>query len=211
MNKKKIVITIIIVLILLAGLGVVTYLLLNDKDKLTVEEKEWLTQNQTVVQSIYVVNNVDVYGKNGEGVFYDFIKSLENEYTLDVNEITYNSDEKIDGKGFKVLYEPTKNSVVFHEEHFVIISKEKQSFSSLSQLSNKKIGYLLSFMNHYCIFFHKSILFYNLRKIFFNWSSFENIFRLIPSDSILCPIRYSIDSSEKPRIERCVPKFLRNR
>ena len=142
MNKKKIVITIIIVLILLAGLGLVTYLLLNDKDKLTVEEKEWLTQNQTVVQSIYVVNNVDVYGKNGEGVFYDFIKSLENEYTLDVNEITYNSDEKIDGKGFKVLYEPTKNSVVFHEEHFVIVSKEKQSFSSLSQLSNKKIGVL---------------------------------------------------------------------
>ena len=84
MNKKKIVITILIVLILLAGFGLVTYLLLNDKDKLTVEEKEWLTQNQTVVQSIYVVNNVDVYGKNGEGVFYDFIKSLENEYTLDV-------------------------------------------------------------------------------------------------------------------------------
>lgn len=145
MKKKKIVITTVItisIIVLLVGLGLTTYLLLNDKDKLTVEEKKWLTQNQTVVQSIYVVNNIDVYGKNGEGVFYDFIKSLEEEYTLDVNEITYNSDEKIDGKGFKVLYEPNISSVIFHEEHYVIVSKEKESFSSLSQLANKKMSSL---------------------------------------------------------------------
>ena len=140
--KKRIIIPIIIAIIVLAGLGVFTFLQLNDKDKLTVEEKEWLTENQTIVQNVHVVNNIDVFGKNGEGVFYDFIKSIEEEYTIDINEITYNSGEAIDGQGFKVLYEPTKNSVVFHEEHYVVISKEKQSFSSLSQLSNKKIGIL---------------------------------------------------------------------
>jgi hypothetical protein len=142
--KKRIIIPIIIAIILLSGLGVFTFLQLSDKDKLTVEEKEWLTQNQTVVQSVHVVNNVDVFGKNGEGVFFDFIKSVEEEYTLDINEITYNSGEAVDGNGFKILYEPTKNSVVFHEEHYVVISKEKQSFSSLSQLANKKIGILTS-------------------------------------------------------------------
>ena len=142
--KKRIIIPIIIAIILLSGLGVFTFLQLSDKDKLTVEEKEWLTQNQTVVQSVHVVNNVDVFGKNGEGVFFDFIKSIEEEYTLDINEITYNSGEAVDGNGFKILYEPTKNSVVFHEEHYVVISKEKQSFSSLSQLANKKIGILTS-------------------------------------------------------------------
>ena len=140
--KKRIIIPIIIALLVISGVGIFTYLRLNDKDKLTVEEKEWLTQNQTVVQSIHVVNNVDVYGKSGEGVFFDFIKSLEEEYKLDVNEITYNDGETVDSKGFKILYEPTKNSVVFHEEHYVVISKEKQSFSSLSQLTNRKIGVL---------------------------------------------------------------------
>ena len=140
--KKRIIIPIIIAILVICGVGIFTYINLNDKNKLTVEEKEWLTQNQTVVQSIHVVNNVDVYGKSGEGVFFDFLKSIEEEYKLDVNEITYNDGETVDSKGFKVLYEPTKNSVVFHEEHFVVISKEKQSFSSLSQLTNRKLGVL---------------------------------------------------------------------
>lgn len=141
--KKRIIIPIIITILVIIGVGIFTYFSLNDKDKLTIEEKEWLTQNQTVVQSIHVVNNIDVYGKSGEGVFFDFIKSLEKEYKLDVNEITYNNGENVGSKGFKILYEPTENSVVFKEEHFVIISKEKQSFSSLSQLTNKKIGILI--------------------------------------------------------------------
>lgn len=140
--KKRIIIPIIIAILVICGVGIFTYINLNDKNKLTVEEKEWLTQNQTVVQSIHVVNNVDVYGKSGEGVFFDFLKSIEEEFNLDVNEITYNDGETVDSKGFKVLYEPTKNSVVFHEEHFVVISKEKQSFSSLSQLTNRKLGVL---------------------------------------------------------------------
>ena len=143
-KNKKIVITILITIIALLGLAAFTYFIMNDRDKLTVEEKEWLTENQYVVQSIHVVNNVDIYGKNGKGVFFDFIESLEKEYTLDVNEITYNSGEQIDGKGFKVLHEKTNNSVVFSEEHYVIVSKEKKSFSSLSQLSNSKVGILTS-------------------------------------------------------------------
>ena len=50
----------------------------------------------------------------------------------------------MDSKGFKVLYDTTENSVVFHEEHFVIVSKDNQSFSTLTQLANKKIGVLQS-------------------------------------------------------------------
>lgn len=140
--NKKVIIVAFLVIITLAGLGLLTYAILHDQDKLTVEEKEWLTKNQNIVQSIHVVNNIDVFGKNGEGVFFDFIKSLEQNYTLDINEITYNNGEKMENKGFKVLYDTTQNSVVFHEEHYVIVSKDNQSFSSLTQLTNKKLGVL---------------------------------------------------------------------
>ena len=61
-NKKVIIVT-FLVIISLAGLGLLTYAILHDQDKLTVEEKEWLTKNQNVVQSIHVVNNIDVFGK----------------------------------------------------------------------------------------------------------------------------------------------------
>ena len=69
--------------------------ILNDENKLSVEEKEWITENINVVQNINVPNNLDIFGKNGSGVFFDFIKALEEEYKIDVNEITYNIGEEI--------------------------------------------------------------------------------------------------------------------
>lgn len=140
--NKSIVIIIVIALIAIIGLGFATYMILHDENKLSVEEKEWLAANINTVQNVHVLNNIDVFGKNGKGVFFDFIESFEEKYSIDVNPITYNSGEAVDTKAFKVVDETTDNQSVFYEEHYVIISKEKYNFSSISQLSNKKIGVL---------------------------------------------------------------------
>lgn len=140
---KKTIIIALIVLISIITLGIITYKIINDENKLTVEEKEWITQNVNVVQSISVPNNLDIFGKNGSGVFFDFVKDFETEYNIDINEITYNVGEEVNENSFKVVYDVEEDDVVFYEEHYVIISKDKVNISSISQLSNKKIGVLV--------------------------------------------------------------------
>ncbi len=142
--NKNIIIIVIVAVIALIGLGILTYRIVNDENKLTVEEKEWITENVKVVQNINVPNNLDVFGKNGSGVFFDFIKDLETQYDLEVNEITYNIGEEIGTGSFKVVYDTNENDIIFHKEHYVVVSKEKVNISSVSQLSNKKIGVLAS-------------------------------------------------------------------
>ena len=138
--NKKVIFIILIVVAIAAILGTITYFILHDDDKLSVEEKEWLAANINNVQNVHVLNNVDVYGKNGSGVFYDFIDSFEKEYGIDINIITYNSGESVDARAFKIVNNVKDNQVVFKKEHYVLISKDKTSFSSLTQLSGKQVG-----------------------------------------------------------------------
>ena len=140
-NKKTIII-IIAVLIALATLGIVTYTILKDDNKLSVEEKEWITKNINVVQNVNIPNNVDVFGNSGSGVFFDFINDLEEQYNLDINPITYNVGEEVGDGSFKIVYNKKDTDTVFYTEHYVIVSKEKQNISSINQLTNKKVGIL---------------------------------------------------------------------
>ena len=139
-TKKKTIITIVIVLLLALVIGFFTYKTLHNESKLSVEEKEWLTENINNVQNLYVLNNVDVYGKNGTGVFYDFLNDLSKKNNININKITFNDGEEVPTKSFKVVYNLEEDDVLFGKEHYVVISKTKQNYSSLSQLTNKKIG-----------------------------------------------------------------------
>ena len=107
---------------------------------MTVEEKEWITKNINKVQNVNVINNVDVYGKNGNGVFFDFIKDLEKEYNLEINEITYNYGETVDSDAFKIVYELSDNQTELFKEHYIVLSKTKHSINNIKDLDNKRIG-----------------------------------------------------------------------
>ena len=76
--KKSIRYTIIsIVLIALAVFTASVVLnIVNDKNKLTVEEKKWLNTNLSTLQSVSVLNNSPVFGNSGYGVFFDFISDF---------------------------------------------------------------------------------------------------------------------------------------
>ena len=142
-TNKKIMLIIISILLVIAGTIFITLKILNDENKLTVSEKEWLTENTNTVQNVHVFNNIDVYGKNGSGVFYDFIEDLKEEYDFNkINMITYNHGEEVGTRAFKIVYEAPENSVIFQTEHYVVVGKEKTNISSLSNLSNKRIGVL---------------------------------------------------------------------
>ena len=141
---RNIIIIIIIVLLAIAGIAYATYKIVNDENKLTIEEKEWITENIDILQTVDVPNHLDIFGKNGSGVFFDFISDLETEYNLKVNEKTYTIGESIGSGSFKIVNDIDENHVVFYKEHYVLVSKSKINISSLSQLNSKKIGVLAS-------------------------------------------------------------------
>lgn len=192
-TNKKIVIFIIVILILIIGLGLITYRIVNDENKLTVEEKEWITQNINVVQNINVPNNLDVFGKNGSGVFFDFIKDLETKYNIDVNEITYNLGESVGDGSFKIVYDTNEKDIIFHTEHYVAVSKEKINMSSINGLSNKKIGVLSSdekIINKYLSGLNNTIL--------STYETSTNLFEALESgtevDFVLIPLEENLTS-----------------
>ncbi len=143
-KTKRLIIIVIIILIIIVGIGVGTYKIINDENKFSVEEKEWITENVNVFQNINVPNNLDIFGKNGSGVIYDFIKDLETDYNLKINKVTYNVGAEIGAGSFKIVPEVKDNDVLFYTEHYVVVSKEKVDISSIYGLSNKKIGILSS-------------------------------------------------------------------
>jgi len=141
---RNVIIIILIALLVIAGLAYATYKIATDENKLTIEEKEWITENIDILQTVEVPNNLDIFGKNGSGVFFDFISDLETEYNLKVNEKTYTMGETINSGAFKVVNDIDDNHVVFYKEHYVLVSKAKYNISSLAQLNSKKIGVLTS-------------------------------------------------------------------
>ncbi len=141
-NKKRNILIIAISVIILIIIGTIIYHALNDASRLTTTEKEWITTNTGTVQSIGIMNNVDVLGKNGQGVFYDFIEDIKNEYNLTINPVTYNIGEEPVNKAFKIKTDIDNNDIVFYEGHYVLIGKNFANINSLKDLSNIKIGIL---------------------------------------------------------------------
>ena len=143
MKKKKSIIIIIISILLVIGIAIGLYFILNDKDKLTVSERNWVNESIGTIQNINVVNNVNVFGKDGSGVYYDFIKDFETEYGLNINPITFN-----EGSNPSI----SENDILFYTDHYVLVSKNNDIISQEENLNGKSIDILskdLSYVSKY--------------------------------------------------------------
>ncbi len=153
-NKKGIIITIISIFLILI-IGIILYRTLTDDNKLSSSEKKWINANLKVVQNINVINDVNIFGKTGTGVFYDFIKDFETEYHLELNPITYNYGETTTGLTLGLKTNLSNNDTVFYRDHYVLVGKENEIVDSYDNFLNKKIGvissdfsYITSFLNN---------------------------------------------------------------
>lgn len=152
MKKKKSIIIIIISILLVIGIAIGLYFILNDKDKLTVSERNWVNESIGTIQNINVVNNVNVFGKDGSGVYYDFIKDFETEYGLNINPITFNEGSNPGGITFGVKQSISENDILFYTDHYVLVSKNNDIISQEENLNGKSIDILskdLSYVSKY--------------------------------------------------------------
>lgn len=152
MKKKRNIIILIVSILLVIGIAVGLFFLLNDKNKLTVVERNWINNNIGTIQNVNVLNNVNVFGKDGSGVFYDFIKDFESEYELDINPITFNYENNPSGITFGVNNKVNDTDTLFYTDHYVLVGKNNDIVTTVEDLNGKTIGILsndLSYVSKY--------------------------------------------------------------
>ena len=151
MNKKKIlIISIVSVILISCVVGVYIYLTKQDKNTtLTVLEKQWIENNRNDVIDLSIVSNVPVFNYDGEGVFFDFINSMEKDTGLNFNKLSYSKDsDETSDYAFKITDKVGKNDILIYEDNYVIITKNKVKYNNLQKINEMVIGVLESDLNN---------------------------------------------------------------
>lgn len=140
-NKRNIIIGIIVGVALLIGGAFIVYSLLENKDAFNVTEKKYMIDNKSNLISITVLNDSNVFGRDGQGIFYDYLDSFEGETNLSFNVVT--SSVQNDAAGLALTKSNTlpENAKLFYTDHYVLISKKRNNISNLKHVTGT-IGYL---------------------------------------------------------------------
>ncbi len=191
MKKKKSLIIIVVSVIAVIAIGIGLYFLLSDEYKLTVAERNWINENINTIQNLNVINNANVFGKNGEGVYYDFITSFEEEYGLTTNAITFNNGNNPSGLTLGAKTSINDSDIVFYEDHYVLISKNNEKISEEEDLTGRTIGILTSDLSNVSKYIN------NVTNVSFTqFESTEELFNVLDEDInfIVVPLLQYLDT-----------------
>ena len=175
MKKKKWLISSLVVLIVIVISAIFLVRTLNDKNKLTSDERTWINTNINNLQNIYVVKDTNIFSKNGEGVFYQFLAEFQKEYGLKVNAVNF--DEANDNNGISLNYTKTikDNDNVFYTDHYVLVSSEDELISNNNSLTNKTIGVLNSDLEYIKTYLKDYNINYN------GFDTIDELFKALPN------------------------------
>lgn len=126
----------------------ILFRILNDPTRLTPLENEWLNSNLNKVLNVSVVNDSNVFGSKGVGIFYDFVSDFSSEYSLKVNSITYKTSETTNGVSFGISNVLRANEINFYQDHYVFVSKKKELILNSQNIKEKKVGILSSNLSY---------------------------------------------------------------
>ena len=149
---KKHLLLILISIVLIIGLIIGIYKIFKDENNLTIMEKTWINNNKNSVYSINVLNDVNVFGKNGNGVFFDFVNDLDEDLDFKLNSSVYSISSSSDAFGFKVGTSFDKRDLLLYTDYFVLISNDNNSVVDLKTIKDNIVGILskdLSFITSY--------------------------------------------------------------
>ena len=137
-NKKFWIIGAVVVVLLILTAIIINYV--KSPTKLTIEERNWINDNSKNVANIMVLNNDGVFGNAGTGVFYDFLNDFSKDYSININPVTYNSNEEASGLYLGKANTVTNTDSVFYKDHYVLLSKEYELVKNPSDLNGLIIG-----------------------------------------------------------------------
>ena len=159
-SLKRVLFTVvpIVLIILTITIGIYTK---NKNDRngvFSILEKRWIEKNKSTVVDVSVLNDLPLFGDEGEGVFFDFLNDFEKETNIKFNMIPYlmSSTSKDKGYSFQINNKSklNDNELLFYKDNYVMISKDNEKVKDFSSLSNAVIGVLdtdLSTIKEYLI------------------------------------------------------------
>jgi len=176
-NLKKIVLISIISLVLIVGVIFGIYKIFKDENSLSIGEKTWINKNKNSVFTILVPNDINIFGKSGNGVYYDFISDLEEESGLKLNSSVYSISNENDSFGFNVSTNYDSRDLLLFTDYYVLVNKSNNSIVDLEEIKEKKIGILdkdLSYVSSY----------YNISGNITSFETSTDVFKGLDEDSV---------------------------
>ena len=146
--KKKLLISIPIIIAIIAFICVYRYYNKEDKNTtLTVTEKRWVQDNSEKEYDFEVVNDYPLYGLNGTGVIFDFIEDFEKNIGIEFNKISYLKSQEPTSNGFKIRIlgnsdEIEKSDILLFNDNYVAIGKDYQRINHITDMKNINFGVL---------------------------------------------------------------------
>lgn len=157
MKKKNITIIILIVSLVVFAGSTILYKALQDENKLTLTEKKYISEKNSNLISINVINDSNVFGNAGQGVFYDFLEDFKTDRELKFNIITKAMNSTMTGLSLANSNKVPEGAKVFYTDHFVLVSKKEKNIATLENLSgtvgflSKDSGTLNKYINNYSL------------------------------------------------------------
>jgi len=146
--KKKLIIIVPIIIAVITFVFVYRYYNKEDKTTtLTVQEKRWVENNKEQTYDFEVVNDYPLYGTNGEGVIFDFIKDFEEKIGIEFNKIPYLKTSIPTTEGIKINIlsnstKLTKNDLFLFNDNYVAVGKTYQRINHIKDMKNIVFGVL---------------------------------------------------------------------
>ncbi len=144
--KKKLIIIIPILIAIIAFVFVYRYYNKEDKTTtLTVTEKKWVQDNAKTAVDFEIINDYPLYGMNGNGVFFDFIKDFEKNIKLEFNKIPYLKDSTATTSSYRIrLLDADENiganDLLIFKDSYIAIGKEYQRLNHIKDMKNITFG-----------------------------------------------------------------------
>ena len=195
---KKVFIFSIIGIVLVGIIGLSVYKMLKDENSLTISEKTWISKNHNSVYTIYVPNDINIFGKNGDGVFFDFVTDMHEELDLKLNNTVYSINSKNNTLGFNVDTNYDSRDLLIYTDYYVLASKDKSSIVDLSVINDKNVGIMAKDVNTLSSY-------YTLSSTFKSYENSDDLFKAFNEelDYIIVPLTQYKDKIVEGKYNIC--------
>ena len=146
--KKKLLIILPILIAIATFVGVFFYFNYEDSEtSLTITEKRWLEENAKTKVNFEIINDLPLFGMNGDGVLFQFLGDFETATGLEFNKIPYLKTGTPSDNGYRIRIlnnedTLTNKDILIAEDNYIMVAKEYEKIDNLTDLKDKKIGAL---------------------------------------------------------------------
>ena len=145
-RNNKIIVLMITMIIFVVSLIIFILNYSKDEASFTILEKKWISDNKNNVIDVSVYNDVPIFGTTGNGIIFNYLDNFTKEYEINFNKVSYVTEGETSNYkdvSFKILKSSEtikENDILLYEDTYVILSKKKEKFDKISDLSGVTLG-----------------------------------------------------------------------